>query len=143
QRDRGAVRAAHRAMGRDPAHDHLGVESLPETSKEDLMNPAYRYDTVGQFVGQELGVSDWITVDQARIDTFAACTGDRQWIHVDVDRAKRESPFGTTIAHGFLPLSLLGGVMIDLGLVPEDASRVVNAGLNSVRFKAPVRSGSR
>ena len=63
----------------------------------------YSLATIRDFVGKELGVSDWVTVDQQRIDAFADCTGDHQWIHVDVERAKRESPFGGTIAHGYLP----------------------------------------
>ena len=102
-------------------------------------NPA----SVRSAVGQEVCVSDWITVDQARIDKFAEATGDFQWIHVDVERAK-SSPYGGTIAHGFLTLSLLGGFyepymqealpFCDVGL---------NYGLNKVRFTAPVRAGSR
>ena len=70
----------------------------------------YSVATIGDFVGRELGVSNWVVVDQARINAFAECTGDRQWIHVDVERAKRESPFGGTIAHGYLTLSLLAGL---------------------------------
>ena len=65
-----------------------------------------RFRTSGQFVGQELGVSGWLTVEQSRIDQFAECSGDRQWIHVDVERAKRESPYRAPIAHGYLTLSL-------------------------------------
>lgn len=107
------------------------------------MTAEYRYDTVSQFVGRELGVSDWITVDQPRIDGFADCTGDRQWIHVDVERARRESPFGAPIAHGFLTLSLLAKLQMDLGVIPPDASRAINAGVNNVRFKAPVRADGR
>ena len=81
----------------------------------------YSVATIDDFVGRELGVSDWVVVDQARIDAFAACTGDRQWIHVDPERAKRESPFGGTIAHGYLTLSLLAALAIEIGLIPEDA----------------------
>jgi acyl dehydratase len=69
--------------------------------------PDYTMATAAQFVGRELGLSDWLTVDQARIDQFASCTGDGQWIHIDVDRALRESPFGGPIAHGYLSLSLV------------------------------------
>jgi len=65
----------------------------------------YDVSTLGQFVGQELGVSDWLTVDQERINEFADCTGDHQWIHVNVERAQRESPLGSTITHGYLTLS--------------------------------------
>lgn len=99
--------------------------------------------TLSQFVGRELGVSDWKTVDQARIEAFAACTGDRQWIHVDVERAKRESPFGGTIAHGYLTLSLLAALAMELGVVPSDAKAGLNYGLDKVRFMAPVKAGAR
>jgi acyl dehydratase len=103
----------------------------------------YRIATIDDFVGRELGVSDWVTVDQARIDAFAQCTGDRQWIHVDVERAKRESPFGGTIAHGYLTLSLLAALAIEIGLIPEDASAGLNYGLDKVRFMTPVKAGAR
>jgi len=105
--------------------------------------PGYRFDTLPAYVGQELGVGDWTVVDQARIDGFADCTGDHQWIHVDAERARRDSPFGGTIAHGFLTLSLLARLQMDLGVIPPDAARAINAGVNNVRFKAPVRAGSR
>ncbi|NUY02429.1 MaoC family dehydratase [Paraburkholderia youngii] len=103
----------------------------------------YSIATLESFVGRELGVSDWLAVDQGRIDAFAACTGDRQWIHVDVERAKRESPFGGTIAHGYLTLSLLASLAIEIGLIPDDASAGLNYGLNRVRFMTPVKAGSR
>ncbi|WP_268808180.1 MaoC/PaaZ C-terminal domain-containing protein, partial [Caballeronia terrestris] len=67
----------------------------------------YGVTTLEEFVGRELGISDWVVIDQARIDAFAECTGDHQWIHVNVERAKRESPYGGAIAHGYLTLSLL------------------------------------
>jgi hypothetical protein len=75
---------------------------------------------VPQFVGRSLGVSEWVTVGQDRIDQFATCTGDRQWIHVDVERAKRESPFGAPIAHGYLTLALVGALVTELGVIPPD-----------------------
>lgn len=103
----------------------------------------YRVETLGDFVGQELGVSDWVLVDQERIDAFAACTGDRQWIHVDVERAKRESPFGGTIAHGYLTLSLLASLAMEIGIVPKDAKAGLNYGLDKVRFMTPVKAGAR
>ncbi|SKD02655.1 Acyl dehydratase [Burkholderia sp. CF099] len=103
----------------------------------------YSIATIDSCVGRELGVSDWVTVDQARIDAFAACTGDRQWIHVDVERAKRESPFGGTIAHGYLTLSLLAALAIEIGLIPPDASAGLNYGLDKVRFMTPVKAGAR
>jgi acyl dehydratase len=99
--------------------------------------------TAAQFIGRELGVSDWITVDQARIDEFAACTGDRQWIHVDVERTRRESPFGGPIAHGYLILSLVAAMVTELGVVPPDAASALNYGLDKVRFIAPVKAGAR
>ena len=103
----------------------------------------YGMATIDEFVGQELGVSDWVVVDQARIDAFAQCTGDMQWIHLNEERARRESPFGGTIAHGYLTLSLLATLAMEVGLVPTDASAALNYGLDKVRFMAPVRSGSR
>jgi acyl dehydratase len=103
----------------------------------------YSMATLDAFVGKELGVSEWVEVDQARIDAFAQCTGDHQWIHVDVDRAKRESPFGGTIAHGYLTLSLVASQMTDMGVVPHDASAAVNYGLEKTRFLTPVKAGAR
>lgn len=98
---------------------------------------------VRNFVGQSLGASDWIDVDQSRINQFAECTGDRQWIHVDIERAKRESPFSTTIAHGYLSLSLVATLAMKMGLAPKDASAVINYGLDKVRFITPVKAGER
>ena len=92
-------------------------------------------------VGQEVGVSGWITVDQARIDQFAAATGDHQWIHVDPVRAK-SGPFGTTVAHGFLTLSLIPE-LFETAFVIADVRMGVNYGLNKVRFTAPVPAGAR
>ena len=93
-------------------------------------------------VGQEVGTSDWLVVTQERIDAFADATGDRQWIHVDADRARAETPFGTTIAHGFLTLSLVTALMHDA--VTVDGPRMaLNYGLNRVRFVSPVPAGSR
>jgi acyl dehydratase len=105
--------------------------------------PHYAMATAAQFVGRELGASDWVTVDQDRIDHFADCTGDRQWIHVDVDRAARESPFGGPIAHGYLTLSLLAAMVMELGIIPADAATGLNYGLDKVRFVAPVKAGAR
>ena len=96
-----------------------------------------------QFAGRELGASQWVTLDQDRIDAFAACTGDRQWIHVDVERAKRESPFGGSIAHGYLTLSLVAAMIMELGVIPPDAATGLNYGLDKVRFITPVKAGSR
>ena len=93
-------------------------------------------------VGQEIGPSDWRTVTQADIDTFAELSGDDQWIHVDVERAKQESPFGTTIAHGNLTLSLVDGFRKEL-IAATDIALGVNYGWNKIRFPAPVPVDSR
>jgi len=93
-------------------------------------------------VGQEVAISDWRLVTQEQIDAFANATDDHQWIHVDAQRAKAEAPFGTTIAHGFLTLSLLSPLMRDA--INVDGLRMtLNYGLNRVRFVSPVPSGSR
>ncbi|HEV2635978.1 MAG TPA: MaoC family dehydratase [Actinocrinis sp.] len=98
-------------------------------------------DQLRDAVGSELGVSQWLLVDQARVDRFAEATGDRQWIHTDPERAK-DGPFGTTIAHGFLTLSLLPA--LGEGLIQVEGVKMsVNYGLNKVRFPAPVPVGSR
>jgi acyl dehydratase len=99
--------------------------------------------TAPHFVGRELGTSDWVVVDQDRIDAFAACTGDRQWIHVDVERARRESPFGGPIAHGHLSLSLVAAMLMELGAIPPDAATGLNYGLDKVRLITPVKAGVR
>ena len=98
---------------------------------------------LGGLVGTELGLSEWITVDQTMIDLFADATHDHQFIHVDPERAKAETPFGTTIAHGFLSLSLLSAMNYDC--VPEirEKRMGINYGFNKVRFMAPVSSGAR
>ena len=107
------------------------------------MTIPYTMATLAEFVGREIGTSDWHVVDQASIDAFAACTGDRQWIHVDVKRAQRESPFGGTIAHGYLTLSLAASLAMEAGIIPRDASAALNYGVDKVRFLAPVRSNAR
>ena len=99
-------------------------------------------DELKQLIGQEVGTSDWVDVTQDMIDRFADITGDHQWIHVDPERSAKESPFGTTIAHGFLTLSLLtllhsSAVRVEGGLMG------LNYGLNRVRFVSPVKAGSR
>jgi acyl dehydratase len=100
-------------------------------------------DALKRSVGKELGASDWIVVSQERIDRFAEVTEDRQWIHLDRERAKRESPYGATIAHGFLALSFLSRLMQQAVQVRGDARLTVNYGLNRVRFPSPVREGSK
>ena len=103
----------------------------------------YSMATVREFVGRELGVSSWQTIDQGRIDAFARCTDDHQWIHVDVERAKQESPFGGTIAHGYLTLSMLAPMQIEIGVIPPDAKQAINMGLDKLRFLSPVKAGAR
>jgi acyl dehydratase len=93
-------------------------------------------------IGEEIAVSDWRQLTQAQIDQFAGATGDRQWIHVDPARASAESPFHTTIAHGFLTLSLVSALMRDALAFPR-VRMAINYGLNRVRFVSPVPSGSR
>jgi acyl dehydratase len=94
------------------------------------------------FVGKKLGTSDWLEMTQQRIDRFAEATGDAQWIHVDPERAKRESPFGTTIAHGYLTLSLapyLFGQIVEV----KGTRMTVNPGVEHMRLRAPLRCGDR
>ena len=98
---------------------------------------------LADLVGRELGTSDWITVDQGRIQKFADCTDDHQWIHVDVERAKKESPFGAPVAHGYLTLSLLAEMSAQIGVVPKDTVAAFNYGLDKVRFLTPVKAGAR
>ena len=104
--------------------------------------PLAPLDEIRCRIGQEIGVSSWLTVDQARIDAFAEATEDRQFIHVDPEAAA-QTPFGGTIAHGFLSLSLLSRMGAEAMLIPEGTRMAVNYGLDRVRFLAPVRSGSR
>lgn len=99
-------------------------------------------ESLKELLGREIGVSDWLTVTQERIQQFAEATEDSQWIHVNRERAERESSYGTTIAHGFLTLSLLSHFMKDV-LDVRGIRMGVNYGLNRVRFPAPVRSGTR
>jgi acyl dehydratase len=98
-------------------------------------------DEIKAAVGTLLGPTDWLEIDQARVDKFAEATGDYQWIHVDPERAK-DGPFGTTIAHGYLTLSLTSQFLMQLLLVPG-ATMGINYGTNKVRFPAPVLVGSR
>jgi acyl dehydratase len=97
---------------------------------------------LNDYVGKELGCSEWLTIDQERINLFAEATGDYQFIHVDPVKAA-QTPFGSTIAHGFLSLSLIPKLMEDILILPEGAKMVVNYGLDSVRFIQPVKVNSR
>ena len=94
-------------------------------------------------VGQELGLSDWYPVTQEEINKFADATHDHQWIHVDPERAQRESPYGAAIAHGFLTLSLMSHFMREAIQLPDEVRQTINCGLNRVRFPAPVRAGEK
>ncbi|MCG8690675.1 MAG: MaoC family dehydratase [Minwuiales bacterium] len=106
-----------------------------------MITVAYPQD-LKEYVGKEVGVSSWVTVDQEMIDKFADATGDHQWIHVDVERAKRELPTKNTIAHGYLTLSLIPRLASELMTV-ENRSRGINYGSNKVRFTGMVPAGSR
>ena len=94
------------------------------------------------YIGKSLGKSDWVQIDQPRINQFADCTGDHQFIHVDPEKASL-TPFGTTIAHGFLSLSLLPMLMENIMIMPTNLKMAVNYGLDSLRFSQPVKVGSR
>ncbi|SDR83668.1 Acyl dehydratase [Halopseudomonas xinjiangensis] len=94
------------------------------------------------YIGKDLGHSEWLTIDQERVNQFAECTGDHQFIHIDEEKAK-QTPFGGTIAHGFLSLSLIPSLSAGLLIRPEGLKMAVNYGLDSLRFIQPVRVGSR
>jgi len=100
------------------------------------------FEDLPGLAGQEIGVSDWVLIDQDRVNAFAELTGDRQWIHVDVERARKESPDGTTIAHGYLALSLLTTLSSNIMRV-TGISRGLNYGANRVRFTGTVPVGRR
>lgn len=102
----------------------------------------YTAGTMADFIGTEFKSAAPIRVGQGRIDQFAEATGDHQWIHVDVERAKKESPFGGPVAHGFLTLSLLAADVMNAGVIPGDAKAALNYGLGKVRFLAPVGAGA-
>jgi acyl dehydratase len=97
--------------------------------------------TLKAYIGREIAVTGWMPITQARIQQFADSTGDRQWIHIDEERARRESPYGATIAHGFLTLSLLSEFLREAIQLPSEVRQTINYGLNRVRFPAPVRAG--
>ena len=100
-------------------------------------------DSLKDSIGREIAVSDWIVVTQERIAEFAEATGDRQWIHLDRERSEKESPYGTTIAHGFLTLSLVSFLMQNAIQFEQAGRRAINYGLNRVRFPSALRAGSR
>ena len=96
-----------------------------------------------EYAGREIATTDWLAVSQERIAQFAEAIDDRQWIHLDLERARRESPYGATIAHGFLTLSLMSHFLHEALQLPPDVKRTINYGLNRARFPAPVRSGEK
>lgn len=100
------------------------------------------FDNLRDFVGRTVGTSTWVDVPQSRIDAFADCTLDRQWVHIDVERARRESPFGAPVAHGFLTLSLLPVTTYEL-FASLGAKKSVNYGMDKLRFITPVKAGAR
>jgi acyl dehydratase len=112
----------------------------PRTSEGPTIIPSI--GAMKEWEGRRLGPSEWIEIDQAQIDRFAEATGDRQWIHVDPERAAKDSPFGRTIAHGYLTLSL-APVLLPRIVEVKGAGMVVNHGLDKMRLPAPVPSGSR
>ena len=99
--------------------------------------------TLKDYVGREIATTGWLSVTQERIRQFAEATEDYQWIHVDADRARRESPYGAAIAHGFLTLSLMSHFLREAIQLPSDVRQTINCGLNRVRFPAPVRAGEK
>ena len=103
-----------------------------------MQGGSFNLATLNQFVGRELGVSEWILMNQQRITEFADCTGDHQWIHVDSERAKRESPYKSTIVHGFLTLAIVGPTSLEVWIRPAGIATAINYGLDRVRFIAPV-----
>jgi acyl dehydratase len=129
-------------MGRYAAWNAKYEYSPTKETQQEIDMKSATFETVATLAGQEIGVSDWVEVDQDRINKFADATGDHQWIHVDVERAKKEMPGGKTIAHGYLTLSLIpwltGGM-----LRVEGVTRGINYGSNKVRFTNMVTVGSR
>ena len=111
-------------------------------SNENIKNA---YNEISFSIGKELLVGNWETIDQDKINSFAEVTGDKQWIHTDMEKAKKQSPFKTTIAHGFLTLSLIPKLTeaFDFNGIHPGLKMVVNCGLNQVRFPFPVKSGSK
>jgi acyl dehydratase len=107
-----------------------------------MSNDTFSLANAAAFVGRELGVSSWIALTQDHINEFAECTGDHQWIHVDVERARRESPVGSTIAHGYLTLAMVAPTTFEVIVQPAGIRQALNYGLDRVRFIAPVKSGA-
>src|SRR5215469_17120983 len=129
-----------RSWPQAPACRGREVMQRPKASERRPMADTIPLSDLGRHIGEEIGVSSWITLDQTRISEFAHCTGDHQWIHVDPERAARESRFGGTIAHGFLTLALIAPTTFEVMATLIAPKSVVNYGLGKVRFHAPVRS---
>jgi acyl dehydratase len=106
------------------------------------MGDGYTLNNIERFLGEEVGVSDWFEIDQARIDAFADATGDRQWIHLDVPEA-HGGPYGGPVAHGLLTLGLTVMLADSCGALPSGSSMCVNYGYDHIRFPAPVKAGAR
>src|ERR1700733_12808577 len=121
----------------------VAAGSFPKTRERRFALGDFTIAEISEHVGRELGVSDWVTIEQSRIDDFADCTGDHQWIHVDVERAKSESPFRSPIAHGYLMLAMVAPLSMEIGILPKDSSAGLNYGIDKVRFLAPVPAGAR
>ena len=142
-----SVRSTRRSCVRNTApcsvRRRLDVGSFPKTRERRFALGDFTIAEISEHVGRELGVSDWVTIEQSRIDDFADCTGDHQWIHVDVERAKRESPFRGPIAHGYLMLSMVAPLSMEIGILPKDAAAGLNYGIDKVRFLTPVPAGAR
>jgi acyl dehydratase len=130
----------------DPASEVAG-EAISATQHVkgtcDMSSESMTLGNIRQFLGKELGASSWEQIDQQRINAFAECTGDHQWIHVDLERAKRESPYGTTVAHGYLLLSMIAPTSFEVFVKPARIAAALNYGIDRVRFIAPVKAGSR
>jgi len=107
-----------------------------------MANEVLPLEKIKERIGSEIGVSDWVDIDQKRINDFADCTGDHQWIHVDEEAAKN-GPFGTTIAHGYLTVSLIPMFSGGISVVPEGTMMAINYGMNKLRFVNPVKVGSK
>ena len=105
--------------------------------------PVIKAETLQDHVSTEIGISDWVVIDQSRIDGFADVTGDHQFIHIDPARAAAETPFGGTIAHGFLSLSMMSALAENTSLVLDGIAMGINYGFDKVRFLQPVRAGKR
>jgi acyl dehydratase len=125
-------------LAQDKLHKlkHAPLNPMPTLVLESLQS-------LKDYVGCEIGLTGWLVVTQERIREFAEATGDRQWIHTDPERARRESPYGAAIAHGFLTLSLISYFLREAIQMPGGVRQAINYGLNRVRFPAPVRAGEK